>query len=59
MAIQKQTALNIAKTGNVLTMTWKLADYYDSQETYWSIDGRNVVIHVFTHADSLGALASK
>lgn len=43
MAIQKQTALNIAKTGNVLTMTWKLADYYDSQETYWSIDGRNVV----------------
>lgn len=43
MAILKQTALNITKTGNVLTMTWKLADYYDTQEAYWSIEGRNVV----------------
>ena len=43
MAILKQTALNITKTGNALTMTWKLADYYDTQEAYWSIEGRNVV----------------
>jgi len=29
MAILKQTALNITKTGNVLTLTWKLADFYE------------------------------
>ena len=40
MAILKQTALSITKEGNVLTMTWKLADFYDSQETYWSIEGQ-------------------
>lgn len=43
MAIQKQTALNITIASNVATMTWKLADFYDSQEAYWSIDGKNVV----------------
>ena len=43
MAIFKQTALSISKSGNVLTMTWKLADFYDSQETYWSIDGQKVL----------------
>ena len=43
MAIQKQTALSISKSGNVLTMTWKLADFYDSQETYWSIEGNKVL----------------
>lgn len=43
MAILKQTALNISKASNVLTMSWKLADFYDSQEAYWSIDGKNVV----------------
>ena len=43
MAIQKQTALSITKTGNVLTMTWKLADFYDTQEAYWSIDGQKVL----------------
>lgn len=43
MAILKQTALNITKTGNVLTLDWKLADFYDSQEAYWSIDGKNVI----------------
>ena len=43
MAILKQTALNITKTGNVLTLDWKLADFYDSQEAYWSIEGQNVI----------------
>lgn len=43
MAIQKQTALSITKSGNVLTMTWKLADFYDSQEAYWSIEGNKVL----------------
>lgn len=43
MAILKQTALNITKTGNVLTLDWKLADFYDSQEAYWSIEGKNVI----------------
>ena len=43
MAIIKQTALSITKSGNVLTMTWKLADFYDSQEAYWSIDGNKVI----------------
>ena len=43
MAILKQTALNITKTGNVLTLDWKLADFYDSQEAYWSITGQNVI----------------
>lgn len=42
MAILKQTALSITRTGNVLTMTWKLADFYDTQEAYWSIDGKDV-----------------
>ena len=41
--IQKQTALSITKSGNVLTMTWKLADFYDSQEAYWSIEGQKVL----------------
>lgn len=43
MAILKQTALNITKEGNVLTMAWKLADFYDSQETYWSIEGQKEI----------------
>jgi len=43
MAINKQTGLSITKSGNVLTMTWKLADFYESQETYWSIDGNKVI----------------
>lgn len=43
MAIEKQTALSITKTGNVLTMTWKLADFYDSQQAFWSIDGNMVL----------------
>ena len=43
MAIFKQTALSITKSGNVLTMTWKLADFYDSQQAYWSIDGNAVL----------------
>lgn len=43
MAIQKQTALNITKSGNVLTMTWKLGDFYDSQQAYWSIEGQKVL----------------
>ena len=43
MAIQKQTALNITKSGNVLTMTWKLGDFYNSQQAYWSIDGKETV----------------
>ena len=40
MAIIKQTALSITKEGNVLTLNWKLGDFYDSQEAYWSIDGQ-------------------
>ena len=43
MAINKQTGLSITKSGNVLTMTWKLADFYDSQEAYWSIEGSKVI----------------
>ena len=43
MAILKQTALSISRTGNVLTMTWKLADFYDSQQSYWSIEGQQVL----------------
>lgn len=43
MAIQKQTALSITNNNNVLTMTWKLADFYDSQEAYWSIQGNKVI----------------
>ena len=43
MAIFKQTGLSITKEGNVLTMTWKLADFYDSQEAYWSIEGNTVL----------------
>lgn len=43
MAIQKQTALSISISSNVATMTWKLADFYDSQEAYWSIDGKNTI----------------
>ena len=43
MAILKQTALNITRTGNAVTMTWKLGDFYDSQEAYWSIQGKNVL----------------
>ena len=42
-AILKQTALNITNENHVLTMTWKLADFYDSQEAYWSIDGKNEI----------------
>ena len=40
MAIRKQTALSITRTGNVLTMNWKLGDFYDSQQAYWSIEGQ-------------------
>lgn len=43
MAILKQTGLSITRTSNVLTLSWKLADFYDSQEAYWSIDGKNVI----------------
>lgn len=43
MAIFKQTALSITNTNNVLTMTWKLADFYESQESYWSIEGQKVI----------------
>ena len=43
MAILKQTALSITRSSNVLTMTWKLADFYDSQETYWSVEGQKVL----------------
>ena len=43
MAILKQTALSITRSGNVLTMTWKLGDFYSSQEAYWSIDGQATV----------------
>jgi len=43
MAIIKQTALSITNTSNVLTMTWKLGDFYNSQEAYWSIDGQGVI----------------
>lgn len=43
MAILKQTALSITKENNVLTLTWKLADFYDSQEAYWSIEGQKVL----------------
>lgn len=43
MAILKQTALSITNTSNVLTMTWKLADFYTSQEAYWSIDGQETI----------------
>ena len=46
MAIQKQTALNITKSGNVLTMTWKLADFYDTQQAYWSIQGKETVTNL-------------
>lgn len=53
MAILKQTALNITKTGNVLTMTWKLADFYSSQETYWSIQGQNNITTLSGSATSV------
>lgn len=53
MAILKQTALNITKTGNVLTMTWKLADFYNSQEAYWSIQGQNVITTLSGSATSV------
>lgn len=43
MAILKQTALSITNTNHVLTMTWKLADFYDSQEAYCSIYGKDVI----------------
>lgn len=43
MAVNRQTGLSITKSGNVLTMTWKLADFYESQETYWSIEGNKVI----------------
>lgn len=43
MAILKQTALSITRENNVLTLTWKLADFYDSQEAYWSIYGNKVI----------------
>lgn len=43
MAIKKQTALSITRTNNVLTMTWKLADFYDTQEAYCSIWGQKVI----------------
>ena len=50
-AIIKQTALSITNNNNVLTMTWKLADFYDSQETYWSVEG-NKVITTLTGSDT-------
>ena len=43
MAINKQTGLAITKEGNVLTMTWKLADFYESQESYWRLAGKHVI----------------
>lgn len=43
MAILKQTALTITNENNVLTMKWKLGDFYDSQEAYWSIEGNKVI----------------
>lgn len=43
MAILKQTALSITNVDHVLTMTWKLGDFYDSQEAYWSINGKDVI----------------
>ena len=43
MAIRKQTALSITRTGNVLTMNWKLGDFYDSQQAYWSIEGQKAL----------------
>lgn len=43
MAINKQTGLSITKEGNILTMTWKLADFYDSQEAYSTIEGNKVI----------------
>lgn len=53
MAILKQTALSITNTSNVLTMTWKLADFYSSQEAYWSIDGKNTVTALAGNATSV------
>ena len=53
MAILKQTALSITNTGHVLTMTWKLADFYTSQEAYWSIDGKNTVTALAGNATSV------
>lgn len=43
MAIAKQTGLSITRAGAVLTLTWKLADTYESQESYWSIEGQKVL----------------
>lgn len=53
MAINKQTGLLIEKSGNVLTMTWKLADFYDSQEVYWSIEGIKVITTLSGNATSV------
>jgi len=53
MAILKQTALSITNENNVLTMTWKLADFYDSQQTYWSIEGTKVLTTLGGNATSV------
>lgn len=43
VAVNKQTGLSVSRSGNDLTLTWKLTDFYDSQEVYWSIEGKSVV----------------
>lgn len=53
MAILKQTALSITRSGNDLTMTWKLGDFYTSQEAYWSIDGKNAITALAGNATSV------
>ena len=50
MAILKQTALSITREDDVLTLNWKLGDFYDSQESYWSIEGQKVTTTLLGNA---------
>jgi hypothetical protein len=43
MGVSKPTGLLITKSGNDLTLTWKLPTEYDSQQIYWSIGGSKAI----------------
>ena len=53
VAVNKQTGISVSRSGAVLTISWKLTDFYDSQEIYWSIEGKNVITTLTGDASSM------
>lgn len=52
VAVNKQTGISVSRDGADLIVSWKLTDFYDSQEIYWSIEGKSVITTLAGNATS-------